>query len=255
MHQLELDLDVLSRSLSTSADLRLMSNGQQLPYILERTSVPRALAIEIAAAGDPGRPKLSRWALKLSHGSLPLARLSCTTATPLFRREVRLYEEALDARAGKFRRELGHGTWVRTPERPVKEMLLSLSNTPTTATLFLETHDGDNPPIGLEACQAFYFARRVHFHAAPDAHLYYGNRRAEAPRYDLSLMASRVLTAEAAAAFLGTEEQVGRSGWARSLPLRWPGGVVLWGTLAVVVLALLLVISRLLPKPAPPPGP
>jgi hypothetical protein len=68
-------------------------------------------------------------------------------------------------------------------------------------------------------------------------------------------MASQVLTADAPAAFLGTEEQVGRSGWARSLPLRWPGGVVLWGTLAVVALALLLVISRLLPKPAPPPGP
>jgi hypothetical protein len=34
----------------------------------------------------------------------------------------------------------------------------------------------------------------------------------------------------------------------------WRGGILLWGALAVVVVALLVVISRLLPKPAPPRG-
>jgi hypothetical protein len=254
MHQLELDLDVLSRTVSTHADLRLLSHGQQLPYILERTSVPRTLSTAVAAAGEPRRPKLSRWALKLTHGGLPLTRLACTTATPLFRRDMRLYEEALDARGGKFRRELGHATWVQTPERPVKELLLALSTEPTTDTLLLETHDGDNPPITLEACRASYFVRRVHFQAAADTHLYYGNRRAEPPRYDLSLVAHQVLTADATVASLDAEEQVGGSGWPTPLARMWRGGILLWGALAVVVVTLLVVISRLLPKPAPPGG-
>jgi hypothetical protein len=252
MQQLELDLDVLSRTLSTHADLRLLSHGLQLPYILERTAVPRVVSATVAAASDARRPKLSRWALTLSHGSLPLTRVSCTATTPLFRREVRLYEEAVDARGGKLRRELGHATWVQTPERPVRELLLPLGAEPTTDTLFLETHDGDNSPIALERCQASYLVRRLHFQAAPDTHLYYGNRRAEPPRYDLTLMAHEVLAAEAAVASLGAEEAVGTAGWPRPIALMGRAGILLWGALALVVLALLVVIARLLPKPAPP---
>src|SRR2546427_6950020 len=56
-------------------------------------------------------------------------------------------------------------------------------------TLFLETHNGDNPPIELEKFQAFHTATRVLFKtkAGDEAFLYYGNPRVSSPRYDLSL--------------------------------------------------------------------
>jgi uncharacterized protein DUF3999 len=252
VHELELDPDVLSRALPSFADLRLMSNGQQLPYIAEQTSMTRALAPQVAVANDPRTPKLSRWALKLSHRNLPLTRLACTTTTPLFRREVRLYEEATDERGGRLQRPLGMATWVQTPEQQLRELLLILNQPPTTDTLLLEAQNDDNPPIALEKCQVFYPLRRVYFNAAPEAYLYYGNRRAEGPRYDLRLISAQVLMAERAVASLAVEEQVGKAGWPERIPLMWRGGIVLWGTLAVVVLVLLLIIARLLPKPTPP---
>ena len=254
VHELELDLDVLSRALPSFADLRLMSHGQQLPYIAEQTSMTRALVPQVALANDSRTPKLSRWAMKLSHRNLPLTRLACTTTTPLFRREVRLHEEATDERGGKLQRQLGWATWVRTPEQQTREFLLTLNHPPTTDTLLLEAHNEDNPPITLEKCQVFYPLRRVHFHAAPEAYLYYGNRRAEGPRYDLRLISAQVLMVERAVASLAAEEQVGNAGWPERIPLMWRGGILLWGTLGVVVLVLLLIISRLLPKPAPPAG-
>ena len=143
---------------------------------------------------------------------------------------------------------------MRTPEQQTRDLLLTLNHPPTTDTLLLEAHDEDNPPMTLEKCQVFYPVRRVHFDGAPEAFLYYGNRRAEGPRYDLRLISTRVLMAQRAVASLAAEEKVGNAGWPERIPLLWRGGIFLWGTLAVVVLVLLLIISRLLPKPAPPPG-
>lgn len=255
MQELELDLDVLSRALPSLADLRLMSHGRQLPYIFEQTSMTRALVPHVAPADDPRKPKLSRWAMTLSHRNLPLTRLVCTTATPLFRREVSLSEEATDARGSKQPRHLGRATWVRTPEQHSQELSLPLASRPTTETLFLETDNQDNPPITLEQCKLFYPVWRIHFPTASEAYLYYGNRRAELPRYDLSLISAQVLTVEQAPASLGAEERSGNAGWPERMPLMWRGGILLWTSLAVVVVGLLVIISRLLPKPPPPAGP
>jgi hypothetical protein len=63
----------------------------------------------------------------------------------------------------------------------------------------------------------------------------------------LSLVAGELLAADKAAATLGSEEQLKKTSWAEG---RTPGtgGIVFWGILAVVVIGLLVIISRLLPK-------
>jgi hypothetical protein len=146
---------------------------------------------------------------------------------------VSLYEELGDDRGEKYRRPLGTASWVQTPDRASKQFTLRLDSPPSSDTLVLETHNGDNPPIELEKFQAFYPATRILFKAQPAGALllYYGNRRAAAPRYDLSLVAGQLLAADQSEA----------------------GGVVFWGMLAVVVVVLLIIISRLLPK-SPRPG-
>jgi hypothetical protein len=253
--QLELDLDVLGRAQPGFADLRLLRGSNQAPYILERTSISRSLMPAITATNDAKDPKLSRWILKLPQSNLPITRLSCATRTALFQREISLFEELADERGDKYRHNLGGASWVQKPDRKSREFFLTLDSPPQSDTLFLETHNGDNPPITLEKFQFFYPATRILFKAGPEDELflYYGNPRIASPSYDLSLVAGQLLSADKAIASPGTEQQLLKSSW-REHEIPGQGGVVFWGILALVVVVLLVIISRLLPKSPPPPA-
>jgi hypothetical protein len=148
---------------------------------------------------------------------------------------------------------LGGATWTQTPERQSKEFALTLDGALQSDTLFLETENGDNPPVALEKFQMFYPATRILFKAKSDddLYLYYGNPRVAPPRYDLSLVAGQLLAAGKNVASLSAEEQLKKSSWHENqMPGR--GGVLFWGILAMVVVVLLIIISRLLPKSQPP---
>ncbi|MGD0263052.1 MAG: DUF3999 family protein [Verrucomicrobiota bacterium] len=250
--RIELDLDVLSHAQPGFADLRLVRDGKQLPYILEPTSISRALTPTVTTPSDKRDPHISRWIIKLPHAGLPITRLNCTARTPLFQRDVTLYEELSDDRGDKYRRPLGGATWVQTPypisKQISRQFTLTLNGSPNRDTMVLETHNGDNPPIELEKFQAFYPATRVLFKAQPadELLLYYGNPHAVAPRYDLSLVAGQLVAADQAEAALAAEEPLKKSWGEGQRPGQ--GGVVFWGILAVVVVVLLIIISRLLPQ-------
>jgi hypothetical protein len=253
--QLEFDLAVLAHAQSGFADLRLLRGSNQAPYILERTSISRSLAPAVTVTNDAKDPKLSRWVIKLPQSRLPVTRLRCATRTALFQREATLYEEVTDERGEKYRHNLGGAAWVQKPDRKSREFFLTLDSPPQSDTLFLETHNGDNPPITLEKFQFFYPATRVLFKAGSDDELflYYGNPRAATPNYDLSLVAGQLLSADKAIASPGAEQQLLKSSW-RDHEIPGQGGVVFWGILALVVVVLLVIISRLLPKSPPPPA-
>jgi hypothetical protein len=247
--QLEPGLDVLAHANPGFADLRLVRLGRQVPYILERTSISRSLTPSVTATNDARDGKLSRWIIRLPKSRLPITRLSCATRAALFQRDVTLYEELTDDRGSKYRHHLTSASWTQTPDRTSREFSLAFDSPLQGDTLFLETHNGDNPPVELEKFQLFYLATRVLFKAKPDdaVFLYYGNPRVSSPRYDLSLVAGQLLAADKSPASLADEEQLKKSSWAEG---RTPGkgGVFFWGTLAVVVVALLVIISRLLPR-------
>jgi hypothetical protein len=233
--------------------LRLLHGSNQVPYILERTSISRSLTPAVTATNDAKNPKLSRWILKLPQSNLPVTRLSCATETPLFQREATLYEELTDERGEKYRHNLGGTSWVQKPDRKSREFFLTFDSPPQSDTLFLETQNGDNPPIALEKFQCFYPATRVLFKTGSDDELflYYGNPRAATPNYDLSLVAGQLLSADKLIASPGTGQQLRKSSW-REHEIPGKGGVVFWGILALVVVVLLVIISRLLPKSPPP---
>jgi hypothetical protein len=253
--QLELEPDVLAHAQPGFQDLRLLHGSNQVPYILEHTSISRSLAPTVTATNDTKDPKLSRWIIKLPQSRLPVIRLSCGTQTALFQREITLYEELANERGEKYRHNLGGASWVQTPDRKSRDFFLTLDNSPQSDTLFLETHNGDNPSVELEKFQLFYPATRILFKAGSDDELflYYGNPRADAPRYDLSLVAGQLLSADKAIGSLGTEQQLRKSSW-REHEIPGQGGVVFWGILALVIVVLLIIISRLLPKSPPPPA-
>jgi hypothetical protein len=250
--RIELDLDVLAHAQPGFSDLRVVRDGKQLPYLLQATSISRVLTPTVAAETDKKDPTLSRWIIKMPRAGLPITRLNCTTLTPLFQREMVLYEYVSDDRGEKYLRTLGGTAWVHIPDQSSKQFTLMLTASPVTYTLVLETHNGDNPAIELEKFQAFYPATRVLFkaQAADNLLIYYGNPQAASPRYDLSLVAGQLLAADQNEVTLGAEEQLKKS-WGEGHRLG-QGGVVFWGVLAVVVLALLVIISRLLPQSSRP---
>jgi len=250
VQQAELDLDVLAQAEPSFRDVRLMRDGKQRPYILERTSIQRRLAPEISPVNDPKRPTVSRWQIKLPKPRLPVTRLTCTTGTALFRRQMRLYERPTDERGERYDRFLGQADWVRTPPAVSGTLSLTLDTSPVTDMLLLETDNGDNPSIDLRDFALFYPVTRVLFKAPaePATLLYYGNGSAGFPQYDLDLIAPQLLAEEKATATLAVEEQLKKSTVGELFQLSSTKSVVFWVALALVVVVLLVVIARLLPK-------
>jgi len=246
--QVELDLDVLAHAQPDLGDLRLVRDGGQVPYLIERTMLTRVLASVIAPADDPKQPRLSRWKLTLPLPNLPVTRLECRPRATLFQRTVRMWEEVPDGRGGRYRRELGNADWKRTTDSK-NFLTINLTATPQTDTLFLETDNGDNPPIDLDNVRLTYPVTRLVFKSAQPPTLYYGNPSVPAPRYDLSLVAAKLLSADKAVAKLGTEEVLKKAAWTEGDPLTGVRGWLFWGILALVVAGLIIVIVRLLPKP------
>jgi hypothetical protein len=252
--QIELDLQVLSRAQSGLQDLRVMRGSNQVPYLVQHTSIRRALTPMVTSTNDAKDPKLSRWIIQLPQSSLPLSQLTCSAKTPLFQRETSLFEELTDERGDKFHVTLGTAAWTQTPESKAKEFSIPINQVARSDKLFLETENGDNRPIELEGFRLFYPATRLLFKAKQDErlYLYYGNPQAASPRYDLSLVATELIAAEKAPATAASEERLRKPSWAEG-GTTGSGGIVFWGILAVVVIGLLGLIARLLPKaPGPP---
>ena len=116
--QIELDLDVLAHAQAGFEDLRLIRDGKQLPYILERTSISRALTPTVKPLADAHEPNTSRWRLQLPRAGLPVTRLTCRAGTTLFQRDLQLYEMAADDRGEQYRRHLGSATWYEPRTAP-----------------------------------------------------------------------------------------------------------------------------------------
>jgi hypothetical protein len=252
IHQLELDLDVLSRAARGMEDLRLARDGKQVPYVVETTSLSRPLSLQLVPEPDPKRPTLSRWSIVLPRKRLPVSRLTFTARETVFQREARLSEDVPDERGVEQHLSRASASWVRRPGAAAGTLDLTLHQEPHGDRLLLEVENGDNPALTLGEAKAWVPLTRVLFKApaGPDLHLYYGNRQARAPEYDLALAAPQLLAASRLEASLGTEETLaaaphqveGTSG---------TGSWIFWGVLAVVVAGLLFVIARMLPA-APP---
>jgi len=249
VQQLELDAEVLAHAAGDFSDLRLVNAGAQVPYVLQRTSLTRAVKGTGEAAPDAKRPTVSRWKLTVPQSDLPVVRLTATLGGTLFQRTVRLYSNEEDRRGNAWEQTLGHATWTQTPSRRTKTFSLGLSSR-VGDTLWLETDNGDNPALALDQVELHYPVTRVLFKttAAQPLALYYGNARISAPRYDLSLVGGTLLAAEKTVPALGAEETLKEvSGGSRALKAH--AGWLFWGGLAVVVVVLLLVVAKLLPKP------
>ena len=246
--QLELDPGVLARAMPDFRDLRVVSENAQIPYLIERTSIERTVNLAAASANDRERPAVSRWRLTLPQSGLPITRITCASDSPLFERTVRVWEELTDERGNKYPAELAQTTWRRVPNQPAAQLAAFLQRSPQGDTILLETDNGDNQPIELHDFRGYYPVTRVIFMSSQSQPLalYYGKEKAAAPRYDAKLMAAQLLRCERAAASLGTQETLQSERVIETL--MGSARYIFWGVLGLIVVALLILISRLLPK-------
>lgn len=253
VQELELDPEILSRAQPGLGDLRLMRDGRQAPYLIERTSLHRTLSFEPTPDDDPKTPRLSRWKIKLPWAHLPLTRVTLVSSTALFSRQIQVYEMISSERGDTWRSSLAAPQlWNVAPGRRNAALAISLQATPQSNALFIETDNGDNPPIVLTAAQFDYPVVHLLFRSdAQPLELYYGNDEARAPSYDLQLVAPQLLNEEKNSAKLSAPEAPKSEG---PLFKYIKGGALLWSSLALVVASLLFAIARLLPKPPAPPS-
>ena len=250
MQELELDPEALAAARSDFADLRLLREGNQIPYVLEQPALARALSLTPVAAPDPKRPNVSIWQLRLPQAGLPVRRIVLSSATPLFQRQIRLSEKLTGSDDRAFTRGLATEDWRRTPEPGGPETkAIDLVARVQGDTLWIETDNGDNPAIALGPVQMTYPVVRLIFKTTETDGftLAYGNQNATAPRYDLSLVAVKLLTASRNVAQLGAGER--NPGGSRNPLAGLNGGYLFWAALALVVVVLLVVVAKLLPKP------
>ncbi len=249
IHRVELDPESLAHSEASGADLRIVKDGRQIPFVVDRNGGSRSLVPVAEPLETKEGPRLSRFALRLPQRNLPLTRLTCTAAEGVFQRDVVVYEEVEDDRGSRHRINLGRVQWVRAPGQDKRELSIPLDARTRSDTLFLEIANRDNPPLTLGSFSVDYRAPRLILKAPPEGPVWlaYGNPKARPPAYDIDLVADQLLEAEKLDAVLGPEEALTAGSWRK---VRLPAGamqVVFWGSLTLAVAVLLFVIRRLLP--------
>jgi hypothetical protein len=166
----------------------------------------------------------------------------------LFERTFRFWEELSDERGDQYPHELAQTTWRRVPNQPAGQLAVSFAAPPKSDTVLIETDNGDNPPIELHDFRGYYPVTRIIF-ASPKSQsvvLYYGNEEAAAPRYDAKLIATQLLRSDRTPAVPGSQEILKSERVTEALT--GSARYIFWGVLGIVVIALLILISRLLPE-------
>lgn len=245
VQRLELPLHALAHTRTDRGDIRLVSEGRQVLYLQEQTGFYRALKLSLKAEPSAKRPQLSRWQIRLEQPRLPLKCIRVDVANTLFDREVRLVEKRQNTRDGEWN-EIGRAHWIKTPERPGSWFEINLNRVPWSDDLWLEIDNGDNAPLEIRQTTALVPHIQLLFQANEKGAvtLSYGNPDAQAPRYDLSLVAPRVLSAAKLEAKVLGPDPISEPSFA-PVPASW----FFYGILLVVVAGLGFVISRLIPKP------
>lgn len=256
---LRLDAAVLSASPRLS-DVRIAAaDGRQVPYLLETLGEPLVVKLPVPQKADDPRPlsgagedrRVSFHRVELPFDRLPGARLELRTTARVFTRRVALLRERLGGRpesAGTFPEVVSAAWEAADPERDAPALLLDLP-ADEGRELFVSVDDGDNAPVPLSGASLLLPAQRLRFvrEAGAGLKLVYGQAGLAAPRYDLELLAPRLLGAPAVEAVLAPPAP--ESGE----PEQKTGPKLFWAALVGAVVALLALVARLLgrsPEPA-----
>lgn len=230
-----LDAHVLARS-NELADVRIAdAEGRQVPYLVEERAEPLAVRLGVPERVAEGRS--SRYRLELPYDAWPKStRLVLTTNARVFDRNV-IVRRVPDNHRNRRASVIASSAWRSAdPELPPPVFEVGFVVQDARAVEVV-VDEGDNAPLPITSAQLLLPSRALRFHhPGTPLFLLYGNRRARAPRYDLALLAPRLVGESARELSLpptiderGDDDRSGRR-------LFWIGIVIA----AVVLIAMLL---------------
>jgi hypothetical protein len=249
---LPLDAAVLAHS--RIEDLRIaLPDGHQIPYLIEKVAEPLSLPLPaLEKISDPRSPlkkdetagSVSCYRLQLPYPNLPPARLVFTTSARVFQRTLRLFTEKNPSNELEklWKHAITEETWNHAdPENAAPALTLTIPSLGTSEALVI-VEEGDNSPLPINSVRLLLPAYRMRFYRGnqTELKLYYGHSDLQAPRYDLEILAPRLVGA-AAEEISMDPENVKAPLKTQLLPLKF-----FWGILIVAVLVLLVLVARLI---------
>jgi hypothetical protein len=254
-----LDEAALAHSSGASSrfgDVRVIdADGRQIPYLVERSSEPLSIALSLERLSSPPRALASLRAsetvyrMHWPYERLPSPRLVLTTGARIFRRPIRVVvEREADARRrDPWIQTIGTATWVHADQdTQAPALVMSLPSVDAKDVLMI-VEEGDNSPLPITGARLLLPSYRMRLFRERGAllRLAYGRTDLAPPSYDLALLAPRVFGVSAADVAPAPEREgaAGSSGTPISPRL-------FWVILAAAVIVLLVLIARLIRKPA-----
>lgn len=247
-------LDVAILAHSNLSDIRIAgSDGRQVPYLLEKLEEPLTIDLPMLEAANPperladrqhgGAGARSFYRLRLPHESLPVLRLVLETSARVFQRHVSIWieKDPGDPRHEAWTTSLANAAWRHgDPETAAPPLVLELLPLKTTEVLLM-VEEGDNAALPLGRPKLLLPGYRLRFFREDEGalSLLYGNRDLSAPRYDLALLAPRLVGAAAMEITLGPETAPAAE--AETVPRK-----VFWLVLILATGVLLTLIVRLI---------
>lgn len=256
-------LDAAALAHSHIADVRIVdANGRQVPYLLETLGEPTEVALTTPLAVKPrfdvsGQLLASSSArtwyrLTLPMAGLPDATLRLETSARVFDRDIAVVTRELprDTRQLSTDRVVDLPWTHDDPEAAAPAVEIGLE-APRLASdsLFVLVNDGDNQKLPLTRATLLLPTYRLRFFRQPGTslQLVYGRDDLAVPRYDIALLAPRLLDAAALEVVAAPER--GDAGVTSLVPQR-----AFWAALAAAVVVLLVLVARLVragPGPTP----
>jgi Protein of unknown function (DUF3999) len=189
---LVLDADVLAHSVELN-DVRLINpSGKQVPYLLEKRDAPLLIALRIPPRSVSGTSSLYRF--ELPYDRFPAGtRLMFTTTARVFDRDVQLQRPA-DQSHGRDAEVLEQTTW-RSADPESNPPPLTFTAPLAGTAVELRVDERDNAPLPITSAQLLLpsYALRF-FSSGTPLTLLYDAPSASAPRYDLALLAPRLMS-------------------------------------------------------------
>jgi hypothetical protein len=254
-----LDAAVLAHSgalTNNFADVRVLDDGgRQVPYLLERRSEPTIVDVRLEKRDLPAAiaeryPRRSAYVVDLPYRALPSARLAVHTRAAVFERDVALgvLVSADERRRQPHVEELRSARWQHADrDVPARPLMLNVPER-RTGEIVLLVDEGDNQPLPIEKVTLLLpaYALRLYRPADRPLKLVYGRDDLLRPRYDLALLAPRVLGSAAPDVYPGPEQ----GGRETAAPATLVSPVAFWAALALAVVVLLGLIVRLVRRDA-----
>ena len=250
---LPLDAAALSHSQGPGGrfgDVRLADDRRrQIPYLVERRDEPMVIDLALTQASSPP-PSLPRghagsrsvYRLDLPEARLPPGALTIETTARVFQRAVQLGVVRGPDRSHRDDRfdVIADATWRHADEGSGPPALRLDLGGLDTKEVWLIVDEGDNAPLPVDRARLLLPSYRLRYFAPEGTalHLLYGRTDLQPPRYDLALLAPRLMGAAATEVAAGPESA--RPPSAALVSPRW-----FWIILSVTVLVLLGLIVRL----------